>query len=218
MCIRDSEIDFLNYLPPYGSISFSTNVKTRRFKQRVASSTGSTLLFDDGSTGTFTIATDISRIDLSGGSFNGLSLTTFRAPLTYVVSPLPSDFIPARPGSVNGILNNDDGISTPFTTTTTMRQTTELTHEDECVYLHMVPSANNTLSCMTGSRTIVRRIAMKEPYPMQNHSQLSGQEYDFLNVSRMNLRRLQFSLRFADGTLVPARGHTSFSILFAAIE
>ena len=111
---------------------------------------------------------------------------------------------------MNGILNNESGTSEPFTGTTTMQRTTELSHEDESIYLHMVPSSNNTLSTMTGSRSIIRRVPLKEPYPMQNHSQLSGQEYDFLNMSRMNLRRLQFSLRFADGTLVPARGHTSF--------
>lgn len=216
---NDYEVDFSSYLPPYGTLSFSSpNVKTKRFKQTNVTATGSTLLFDDGSTGTFYIATEISRIDLSGGIWNGMTYTTFRAPLVYVASPLPSDFNPRHPGSMNGILNNESGLSEPFTGTTTMQRTTELSHEDESIYLHMVPSSNNTLSTMTGSRSIIRRIPLKEPYPMQNHSQLSGQEYDFLNMSRMNLRRLQFSLRFADGTLVPARGHTSFSILFAVIE
>ena len=195
-------------------------MKKKRFKQNVTP-TGSTLLFEDGSTGTFSIQTAISRIDLSGGSngvFNGMTFTTFRAPLVYVASPLPSNFNPRRPGSMNGILNNESGASDSFTGTTTLQLITDLSHDDEAIYLHMVPCGNNTLSAMTGSRTIVRRIPMKEPYPMQNHSQLSGQEYDFLNMSRMNLRRLQFSLRFADGTLVPARGHVSFSILFAVIE
>ena len=68
------------------------------------------------------------------------------------------------------------------------------------------------------SRTIVRRVPLKEPYPMTNHDQQSGQEFDFLNVSGMQLRRLQFQLCFADGTVIPPRGHVSFSLLFAVIE
>ena len=216
---NEYEVDFSSYLPPYGTLSFSSpNVKTKRFKQTSVTPTGSTLLFDDGSTGTFNIATEISRIDLSGGIWNGMTYTTFRAPLTYVASPLPNNFNPRIPGSLNGILNNESGTSESFTGTTTVKKTTDLSHDDESIYLHMLPCGNNTLSSMTGSRSIVRRIPLKEPYPMQNHSQLSGQEYDFLNLSRMTLRRVQFSLRFADGTLVPPRGHTSFSILFAVIE
>ncbi len=69
-----------------------------------------------------------------------------------------------------------------------------------------------------GARDIVRRVPMEAPYPDQNHSILPGQEYDFLNMSRMQLRRLSNSLRFADGTLLPPRGHTSLSILFAIVE
>ncbi len=78
---------------------------------------------------------------------------------------------------------------------------------------------NKTLSCMgRPSRTIVRRVPLKEPYPKTNHDQQSGQEFDFLNVSGMQLRRMQFQLCFADGTIIPPRGHVSFSLLFAVIE
>ena len=74
---NDYEVDFSNYLQPYGTLSFSSpNVKTKRFKQTNVTPTGSTLLFEDGSTGTFSIQTAISRIDLSGGSngvFNGMT-------------------------------------------------------------------------------------------------------------------------------------------------
>ena len=102
----------------------------------------------------------------------------------------------------------------------TFRRTSEVSYEDEVVYLHMTPSANQTLSCMgRPSRTIVRRVPLREPYPMQNHDQQSGQEFDFLNVSGMQLRRIQFQLTFADGTIVATNGgHVSFSLLFAVIE
>ena len=69
-----------------------------------------------------------------------------------------------------------------------------------------------------GVRDIVRRIPLGAPFPNQNHDVLMAHEYDFLNFSRMQLRRIQFSLRFADGTLLPPIGHTNFSILFAIIE
>ncbi len=69
-----------------------------------------------------------------------------------------------------------------------------------------------------GARNIVSRIPLAAKFPAQNHHLLYSHEYDFLNFSRMSLRRLSFSLRFADGTLLPAIGHSSFSILFAIIE
>ena len=143
-------------------------------------------------------------------AYHGGNITTTDG-IPYQCSELPSNFDNMRPKSINGILNNESGVSEVFTTSNTMRKATDLTYEGECVYLHMVPSANNTLSCMgTPSRTIVRRIPMKEPYPMQNHNQQSGQEFDFLNVSSMQPRRLQFTLTFADGSVVPPRGHVSF--------
>ena len=84
----------------------------------------------------------------------------------------------------------------------------------------MTPAPNSTLSCMgnAGARNIVSRVPLPAKYPAQNHHHLMGMEYGFLDFSRMSLRRLSFSLRFADGTLLPAVGHTSFSILFAIIE
>ena len=87
-------------------------------------------------------------------------------------------------------------------------------------YLHMFPSHNSTLSCMgnAGARNIVARIPLPAKYPAQNHHQIMGMEYDFLSFSLMALRRLSFSLRFADGTLLPAVGQTSFNVLFAIIE
>ena len=209
------DLDYSQYLPLGMSRSYGqTGVTTKRFTQTACDAAGSTIVFADGHATTMAINSAGAQIlDVGDGQHLSTSNT-----FGLVTSSLPADFSPARPNTLNGILNNESGESTVFSGTVTMQRTTELTHEDECVYLHMVPSANNTLSCMTGSRTIVRRIPLKEPYPMQNHSQLSGQEYDFLNMSRMNLRRLQFSLRFADGTLVPPRGHVSFSILFAVIE
>ena len=71
---------------------------------------------------------------------------------------------------------------------------------------------------MTGARDIGRRIPLGAPFPAQNHHELHSHEFDFLNFSRMSLRRLRFQLTFADGTLLPARGHTSFTILFSIIE
>ena len=209
------DLDYSQYLPTGTSLAYGVaGVTTRRFTQSNCTATGSTIKFVGGGTTALEIHGAGSRI-VDTGEGEHLSTTNM---FGLVTSPLPSDFNPERLGTLNGILNNESGESQVFTTSSTMRKTTELTHEDEVVYLHMVPGGNNTLSCMTGSRTIVRRIALKEPYPMQCHSQLSGQEYDFLNMSRMNLRRLQFSLRFADGSLVPARGHVSFSILFAEIK
>ena len=84
----------------------------------------------------------------------------------------------------------------------------------------MTPAPNSTLSCMgnAGARNIVSRIPLPAQYPAQNHHQLFSHEYDFLNMSRMSLRRVSFSLRFSDGTLLTAIGHTSFSILFAITE
>jgi len=136
-----------------------------------------------------------------------------------VSSELPNDFDPQNPKSMNGILNNETGVSEVFNESNTFRRTSEVSYEDEAVYLHMIPSANQTLSC-TGRpyKTIVRRVPLKEPHPMQNHDQQSGQEFDFLNVSGMQLRRIQFQLTFADGTIVPPRGRVSFSLLFAVIE
>ena len=95
-----------------------------------------------------------------------------------------------------------------------------LSHQDETAYLHMTPSPNSTLSCMhpAGVRNIVRSIPLSAPFPEQNNSHIFGMEYDFLNFSRMSLQRLKFSLRLADGQLLPAIGHTSFSLLFAIIE
>jgi len=69
-----------------------------------------------------------------------------------------------------------------------------------------------------GARDIVRRIPLGATYPNQNHDTLMAHDADFLNFSNMQLQRLQFSLRLADGTLLPPRGHTSFSILFAIIK
>ena len=209
------ELDYSQYLPIGTSLAYGVSgVTTRRFTQTNGTATGSTIKFVGGGTTALEIHGAGSRIVDTG---EGEHLTTTNT-FGLVTSPLPSDFNPESLGTLNGILNNESGESDTFTSSVTMRITTELTHDDEVLYLHMVPGGNNTLSCMTGSRTIVRRIPLKEPYPMQCHSQLSGQEYDFLNMSRMNLRRLQFSLRFADGSLVPARGHVSFSILFAVIE
>ena len=151
-------------------------------------------------------------------TYQNMILTTASA-ITSVSSELPSDFNPQDPKSMNALINNETGISETFDTSTTFRRTTEITFDDEVVYLHMIPSANQTISYMgRPSRTIVRRIPLKEPYPMTNHDQQSGQEFDFLNVSGMQLRRLQFQLTFADGTIVPPRGHVSFSLLFAVIE
>ena len=82
----------------------------------------------------------------------------------------------------------------------------------------MSPSPNSTLSCMTGARDIVRRIPLAAKYPSQNHSELFAHDYDFLNVSRMSLKRLHFQLTLADGTILPHRGHTSIALLFAIIE
>ena len=56
------------------------------------------------------------------------------------------------------------------------------------------------LTCRHGARDIVRRIPLGAKYPDQNHDVLMAHEYDFLNFSRMQLRRINFSLRFADGT------------------
>ena len=76
------------------------------------------------------------------------------------------------------------------------------------------------MSCMNpaGVRNIVRRIPLGATYPDQNHDQLMAHDADFLNFSRMQLQTLHFSLRLADGTILPALGHTSFSILFAIME
>ena len=145
-------------------------------------------------------------------------LTTASA-IYSVSGELPSDFNPQDPRSLNALINNETGVSETFDTSNTFRRTTELSYDDEVVYLHMTPSANQTMSCMgRPSRTIVRRIPLKEPYPMTTHDQQSGQEFDFLDVSRMQLRRMQFQLCFADGTIIPPRGHVSFSLLFAVIE
>merc|ERR1711907_402419 len=123
------------------------------------------------------------------------------------------------PKSVNGILNNETGVSEVFNVSNTFRRTSEVSYEDEAVYLHMTPSANQTLSCMgRPSRTCIRRVPLREPYPMMTHDRQSGQEFDFLNVSGMQLRRIQFQLTFADGTIVLPRGHFSFLLLFAVIE
>ena len=94
---------------------------------------------------------------------------------------------------------------------------TEISIEDEAIYLHAEGnlSNNGTLSSMTGSRDIIRRIPINQP--MQVHSQLSGQENDFMICSRMQLKHVHFSRRFANGRLLPDFGHCSLSILFAVI-
>ena len=84
----------------------------------------------------------------------------------------------------------------------------------------MTPAPNSTLSCMgnAGVRDIVRRIPLPARFPDQNHDVLMAHEFDFHNMSRKSLRRIKFSLRFADGQLLPAIGHTNFSVLFAIVE
>ena len=123
---------------------------------------------------------------------------------------------------MNGNLNNEHGASDQITADSPKTFTLGSTpsHQDECAYLHMTPAPNSTLSCMgdAGARNIVSRIPLSAEYPAQNHHQLFSHEYDFLNFSRMSLRRVAFSLRFADGTVLPPIGHSSFSILFAIIE
>ena len=136
-----------------------------------------------------------------------------------VTSELPNDFNPNEPQSMNGILNNETGVSEVFNVSNTFRRTSEVSYEDEVVYLHMTPSANQTLSCMgRPSRSIIRRVSLREPYPMTTHDHASGQEFDFLDVSGMQLRRIRFQLTFADGTTVPPRSHISLSLLFAVVE
>ena len=132
-----------------------------------------------------------------------------------------TDFDRLQPGSVNGILNNEHGTSKTITTSHPQTFTVgTLGHQDEACYLHMNPSPNSTMSCMNpaGVRNIVRRIPLGATYPDQNHDQLMAHDADFLNFSRMQLQTLHFSLRLADGTILPALGHTSFSILFAIME
>ena len=140
----------------------------------------------------------------------------------FVSYGFPANFNRLRPGSINGILNNEHGTSPNITTSSphTFTVGSTLSHQDEAAYLHMSPSPNSTLSCMnpTGIRNIVRRIPLGATYPNQNHDQLMAHDADFLNFSRMQLQKLSFSLRLGDGTLLPPRGHTSFSILFAIIE
>ena len=128
----------------------------------------------------------------------------------------PADFNPLQAGSLNGILNNEHGTSPSITAIPFAPQTfttgSSLSHQDEAVYLHMSPSPNSTISCMhpAGARDIVRRIPLGAPYPDQNHHDLMAHDADFLNFSRMQLQKLKFTLRFSDGTILPARGHTSF--------
>ena len=132
----------------------------------------------------------------------------------------PGDFQSRNPGSLNGILNHESGTSEEVSVTSDPAAFTvgELDHQDEAAYLRMTPSPNSTMSCMTGDRSIVRRIPLSAPYPTQNNDALYAHDYDFLNFSRMPLRRLKFQLCLADGTILPPRGHTSLSILFAIIE
>ena len=118
-----------------------------------------------------------------------------------------------------GFLKNDHGESAEFNNAVSQPFVVgNLDHQDECAYLRMLPASNSTLSCMTGARDIVRRIPLSSPFPQQNHHELHSHEYVFYNFSRMSLRRLQFKLCMADGTILPPRGHTSFTILFAIIE
>ena len=131
-------------------------------------------------------------------------------------------FNPAKPQSLSGVLNIEHGVSLPYSVSQTQRFTVgeAPSHQDECAYLHMTPAPNSTLSCMgnAGVRDIVRRIPLQAKYPSQNHNLLMAHEYDFWIFARMSLRRVKFSLRFADGQLLPAIGHTNFSILFAIVE
>ena len=118
-----------------------------------------------------------------------------------------------------GFLKNDHGESAEFNNAVSQPFVVgNLDHQDECAYLRMLPASNSTLSCMTGARDIVRRIPLSSPFPQQNHHELHSHEYVFYNFSRMSLRRLQFKLCMADGTILPPRGHTSMVILFAIIE
>ena len=127
-----------------------------------------------------------------------------------------------RSPRVNGILNNEHGTSVKITNgnAQTLTLGTFPNHNDERANLHMTPAPNSTLPSMgnAGARNIVSRVPLPAKHPAQNHHQLLSYEYDFLNMSRMSLRRVSFSLRFSDGTLLPAIGHISFSILFAIIE
>ena len=131
-------------------------------------------------------------------------------------------FNPAKPQSLSGVLNIEHGVSLPYSVSQTQPFTVGevSSHQDECAYLHMTPAPNSTLSCMgnAGVRDIVRRIPLPARFPDQNHDLLMAHEYDFLNMARMSLRRVKFSLRFADGQLLPAIGHTNFSTLFAIVE
>ena len=148
----------------------------------------------------------------------GTSVTAGR----FVSFNFPATFDNPKLDSINGVLNNEHGPSEKITTgnphTFTLGSTPN--HQDECAYLHMTPAPNSTLSCMgnAGVRDIVRRIPLPARFPDQNHDLLMAHEYDFLNFSRMSLRRVKFSLRFADGQLLPAIGQTNFSILFAVVD
>ena len=214
---RRYTIDFSAVLPPDTGLAPGDNVQSFVVAESAVLPSGCTLTRDGQQFATFSNSPNAT---LSVGA--GQKEAVAAAPARFASFVFPSSFQAAKPGSINGILNHEQGTSQPITNTQAQQFTVGTTpsHQDECAYLHMDPSPLSTLSCMgnPGVRDIVSRIPLSAKYPDQNHHFTFGLEYDYLNFSRRSLRRLKFSLRFADGTLLPPRGHTSFSILFAVIE
>ena len=100
---------------------------------------------------------------------------------------LPANFDRRSPQSMNGILNNEHGVSDVITSNPARPKVFtvgSLDHQDEACYLHMTPSSNSTLNYMqpAGVRDIVRRIPLGATYPNQNHDTLMAHDADFLNL------------------------------------
>ena len=223
-------IDFLNVLPTITATTFTTpdflqGTSGSQLQVTLENGTdagGDLILADGSSLGTYAInSLGRGQIRLSGPRVpQGDIIAVSPSHQVKVSFVFPGDFQSSNPGSLNGILNNEHGTSEEVSATSDPAAFTvgELDHQDEAAYLRMTPRPNSTLSCMTGARDIVRRIPLSAPFPSQSHSELYAHDYDFLNSSRMPLRRLKFQLCLADGTILPPRGHTSFSILFVTIE
>ena len=83
------------------------------------------------------------------------------------------------------------------------------------IYIHTTNlSTYNSLS-PNGNKNVIKKIPITTSYGyLQSHFSVLDQ--DFLDVSKMTLKTIDFTLRDVYGNIVPLHGgHVSFSLLFS---
>ena len=173
--------------------------------------------------------------------FTALSIGTFTATAnlnqnTISISNSVAGATPAFPGYTFKILTDAElpgaGIATPFNSINTVLQNTTAARGFSLNYLSgfldMHPIRNLYLSSpnlgtydtlnITGDQSIVKKIPVNANYNEMIYDQVVL-PYDYIDVSKQTLRRLEFQLKDIYGGNIDLQGdHWSFSLLFAKIQ